>query len=69
MRKTMVRRVYDDFEALMMCNAMENCGGRVHSVVLDPNQHYGPKHWHVFGVVEEDRVDAVDEQYEKLRNS
>ena len=33
---TMVRQVEDDFFALLMCNAMESCGGRPSSVVFVP---------------------------------
>jgi hypothetical protein len=72
--KTMVRKVYDDFHALLMCNAMESVGGRPFSVVYVPAHKTGhfPHYdmaaaWHVFGQVpDEDAMLAVDGAFDAL---
>ena len=61
--KSMVRRVQDDFQALLMCDAMTECGVEPFSVVRDPSGR-----WYVFARVDRppqdfaatcDRVDAA----------
>lgn len=63
--KTMVRRVKDDFEALMMCNAFEECDGVPVSVVFELSPG-GIRHWHVFGRVDESRFADADGAFETL---
>lgn len=73
--QTMVRRVQDDFYALLMCNAIESAGGRPFAVVFVPEHApHGPSFphlrigaaWHVFGQVEESRIDEVDREFQRL---
>jgi hypothetical protein len=65
---TMVRTVEDNFQALLMCRAMENCGGVPFSVVMErpvglPRTHDNPGLWHVFGRVPQDAYDRVDDAF------
>ncbi len=60
--KTMVRNVDDDFAALMMCNAMEEAGGRPFSVAVDSKTG----RWCVFGQVVVGTYDAVDDAFHRL---
>lgn len=75
MKKTMVRQADNDFEALLMCNAMEMAGGEPFSVVAVAAYktarypHYDmPAKWHVFGRVDESRINEVDDHYDALKN-
>lgn len=71
MTRTVVRRVTDDFQALLMCHAFETAGGEPFSVVFVPSQRTDPmtgvtpmSGWFVFGRADE--PDKVDEAFAKL---
>lgn len=63
----MIRRVEDDFAALLMAQAITNVGGRVISVVYENDPRFTLR-WHVMGeVADEDTIHLADEAYSAFR--